>query len=380
MLILDNITIVICIILVVCAVCSSLFDTFFRKLSNEEETDGVEEHKPVSVIIISDNNGSELNNNLKHFLSQDYPAGYEVIVVVSRDEDGTSDVLNSYSKYQNLYTTFVPDTSRYMSRRKLAITLGVKAAKNDIILLTDAVCKPSSDKWIASMASKCKDGVNLVIGYSNYSDDTSKFKIFCRLHREYAFMYEASKGIAYSTCGNNLLFKKSVFMEARGFQGNLKYVRGEYDFLVNKYSDFGNTAIAISPDCTLIEETPSRKAWKNKNMFYVETKKHLLRSFKHRIIFNMDMLFLYICILLAILSVLYSVLFSKFLIIPFSFIALVVPFIFRIINAKRVMGLFNTHVSLWKVIPFEFALVWHNMKSVLRYRMSDKYEYISHKS
>lgn len=380
MLILDNITIVICIILVVCAVCSSLFDTFFRKLSNEEETDGVEEHKPVSVIIISDNNGSELNNNLKHFLSQDYPAGYEVIVVVSRDEDGTSDVLNSYSKYQNLYTTFVPDTSRYMSRRKLAITLGVKAAKNDIILLTDAVCKPSSDKWIASMASKCKDGVSLVIGYSNYSDDTSKFKIFCRLHREYAFMYEASKGIAYSTCGNNLLFKKSVFMEARGFQGNLKYVRGEYDFLVNKYSDFGNTAIAISPDCTLIEETPSRKAWKNKNMFYVETRKHLLRSFKHRIIFNMDMLFFYICILLAILSVLYSVLFSKFLIIPFSFIALVVPFIFRIINAKRVMGLFNTHVGLWKVIPFEFALVWHNMKSVLRYRMSDKYEYISHKS
>lgn len=380
MLILDNITIVICIILVVCAVCSSLFDTFFRKLSNEEETDGVEEHKPVSVIIISDNNGSELNNNLKHFLSQDYPAGYEVIVVVSRDEDGTSDVLNSYSKYQNLYTTFVPDTSRYMSRRKLAITLGVKAAKNDIILLTDAVCKPSSDKWIASMASKCKDGVNLVIGYSNYSDDTSKFKIFCRLHREYTFMYEASKGIAYSTCGNNLLFKKSVFMEARGFQGNLKYVRGEYDFLVNKYSDFGNTAIAISPDCTLIEETPSRKAWKNKNMFYVETRKHLLRSLKHRIIFNMDMLFLYICILLAILSVLYSVLFSRFLIIPFSFIALVVPFIFRIINAKRVMGLFNTHVSLWKVIPFEFALVWHNMKSVLRYRMSDKYEYISHKS
>ena len=105
MLILDNITIVICIILVVCAICSSLFDTFFRKLSDEEDADGVENQKPVSVIIISDNNGRELDDNLKCFLSQDYPAGYEVIVVVSRDEDGTSDVLNSYSKYQNLYIT-----------------------------------------------------------------------------------------------------------------------------------------------------------------------------------------------------------------------------------------------------------------------------------
>lgn len=380
MLILDNITIVICIILVVFAICSSLFDTFFRKLSDEEDADGVENQKPVSVIIISDNNGRELDDNLKCFLSQDYPAGYEVIVVVSRDEDGTSDVLNSYSKYQNLYTTFVPDTSRYMSRRKLAITLGVKAAKNDMILLTDAVCKPNSDKWIASMTSKCRNGVSLVIGYSNYSDDASKFKIFSRLHREYAFMYEASKGIAYSTCGNNLLFRKIVFMEARGFQGNLKYVRGEYDFLVNKYSDFGNTAIAISPDCMLIEEAPSRKTWKNKNMFYVETRKHLLRSFKHRLIFNMDMFFLYICLLFAVSSVIYSVLCYNLLVIPFSFIALVVPFIVRILSAKRVMGLFNTHVSLWKVIPFELALVWHNMKSAFRYRMSDKYEYISHKS
>lgn len=380
MLILDNITIVICIILVISALCSSLFDTFFKKMFDKEETDSAENLKPVSVVIISDNNSVELDNNLKYFLSQDYSAGYEIIVVVSRDEDGTADVLKTYNKYKNLYTTFVPETSRYMSRRKLAITLGVKAAKNDLILLTDAVCKPVSNHWIEGMSTKCRDGINLVIGYSNYSDDTGQFKTFYRLHKEYTYMYEAFKGFAYSTYGNNLLFKKADFMSGRGFQGNLKYVRGEYDFLVNKYSKFGSAAIAISKDVMLVEDKPSKKAWNNKNTFYFETRKHLQRSFRHRQIFNMDVLGLYLCFILVIFSVIYSVLSARFVILPFSFMALVVPFISRIICAKRVLNRFNADVSLWKVIPFELALPFSNFRFAKKYILSDKYEYISHKS
>lgn len=380
MLILDNITIVICIILVISALCSSLFDTFFKKMFDKEETDSAENLKPVSVVIISDNNSVELDNNLKYFLSQDYSAGYEIIVVVSRDEDGTADVLKTYNKYKNLYTTFVPETSRYMSRRKLAITLGVKAAKNDLILLTDAVCKPVSNHWIEGMSTKCRDGINLVIGYSNYSDDTDQFKTFYRLHKEYTYMYEAFKGFAYSTYGNNLLFKKADFMSGRGFQGNLKYVRGEYDFLVNKYSKFGSAAIAISKDVMLVEDKPSKKAWNNKNTFYFETRKHLQRSFRHRQIFNMDVLGLYLCFILVIFSVIYSVLSVRFVILPFSFMALVVPFISRIICAKRVLNRFNANVSLWKVISFELALPFSNFRFAIKYILSDKYEYISHKS
>lgn len=380
MLILDNITIVICIILVISALCSSLFDTFFKKMFDKEETDSAENLKPVSVVIISDNNSVELDNNLKYFLSQDYSAGYEIIVVVSRDEDGTADVLKTYNKYKNLYTTFVPETSRYMSRRKLAITLGVKAAKNDLILLTDAVCKPVSNHWIEGMSTKCRDGINLVIGYSNYSDDTDQFKTFYRLHKEYTYMYEAFKSFAYSTYGNNLLFKKADFMSGRGFQGNLKYVRGEYDFLVNKYSKFGSAAIAISKDVMLVEDKPSKKAWNNKNTFYFETRKHLQRSFRHRQIFNMDVLGLYLCFILVIFSVIYSVLSVRFVILPFSFMALVVPFISRIICAKRVLNRFNANVSLWKVISFELALPFSNFRFAIKYILSDKYEYISHKS
>ena len=117
-------------------------------------------------------------------------------------------------------------------------------------------------------------------------------------------------------------------MSGRGFQGNLKYVRGEYDFLVNKYSKFGSAAIAISKDVMLVEDKPSKKAWNNKNTFYFETRKHLQRSFRHRQIFNMDVLGLYLCFILVIFSVIYSVLSARFVILPFSFMALVGSFYF----------------------------------------------------
>ena len=134
---LDTICIVVCALLLVLSLMSVLSDTFVRKIKlSTSKADS--EQKAVSVVLVSYNNAEELSNNLDVFLSQDYPAGYEVIVAVIKDEDGTKDVLKSFSGHKNLRFTFVPDTSRYVSRHKLAVTLGVKASENEHVLITDA--------------------------------------------------------------------------------------------------------------------------------------------------------------------------------------------------------------------------------------------------
>ena len=86
--IVDNITIVICAVLIVLVVLSSLLDLFFKKIptSGDEDGQGSDACQPVSVIIICDNNAEELRTNLPVFLEQDYPAGYELIVVIDKDE------------------------------------------------------------------------------------------------------------------------------------------------------------------------------------------------------------------------------------------------------------------------------------------------------
>lgn len=380
--ILDTVTIVICAVLVVLALLSSFLDTFFRKVraGGDGPSGPATPCRPVSVIVVADNNAEDLGANLDSLLSQDYEPGYEVIVVVDKDEDGTGDFLKAYGKRPNLYTTFVPDSSRYMSRRKLAITLGVKAAKNELILLTDATCRPVSDKWISVMASRLDEGTDIVMGYSNYIHEAGLFKVFYRFHCEYSNFREACNGAAYGMAGNNIMFRKDVFMAGNGFQGNLKYLRGEYGFLVNKYAGHGNAAVETSCEGRVEDRVPTRKEWHSVNLFYRETRRHLDRSFSHRLAFNLDMLSLYAGLVAGAGSAVYAVLTQMWLMLPFSAVALFLPVVVRLLNARRAMRLFGESVPLWKVFPFELRLVWHNLRYAISYRFTDKYEFTSHKS
>lgn len=378
----DTVTIVICAVLVVLALLSSFLDTFFRKVraGGDGPSGPATPCRPVSVIVVADNNAEDLRANLDSLLSQDYEPGYEVIVVVDKDEDGTGDFLKAYGKRPNLYTTFVPDSSRYMSRRKLAITLGVKAAKNELILLTDATCRPVSDKWISVMASRLDEGTDIVMGYSNYIHEAGLFKVFYRFHCEYSNFREACNGAAYGMAGNNIMFRKDVFMAGNGFQGNLKYLRGEYGFLVNKYAGHGNAAVETSCEGRVEDRVPTRKECHSVNLFYRETRRHLDRSFSHRLAFNLDMLSLYAGLVAGAGSAVYAVLTQMWLMLPFSAVALFLPVVVRLLNARRAMRLFGENVPLWKVFPFELRLVWHNLRYAISYRFTDKYEFTSHKS
>lgn len=376
----DGLTITICGVLLVLTLLSVVLDLFRKKVSSCEIHDDAENGKPVSVVIIADNNDGALKANLPLFLSQDYPGGFEVIVVVASDGDDTAGVIESYSKVPNFYATYVPKSSRYMSRRKLAVTLGVKAAKHEWVLLTDAACCPVTDKWIGNMSSCRHRGVDMVYGYGNYAEGTGQFKMFSRFHREYLLIREAQSGMGYGMAGCNLMFRKSMFMAGNGFQGNLKYLRGEYDFLVNKYASTGNIAVCLEPEAFIVEETPTAKGWHDRNVFYFETRRHLERSVRHRALFNSDMLSLHACFVAALCALGYSILFHNWLILLFSAIALFVPLIVRTLFARRAMDAFGLVVPWFKVVPFELRLVWHGLKYAVAYRMSDKYEFISHKS
>ena len=126
--------------------------------------------RPVSVIICADNEADMLRQNLPKILEQDYP-DFEVVVVDNGSMDDTQDVLNLYrQRYDHLHTTFVPQNARMRSTRKLAITLGIKAAHHDHLLFTTASGCPESRLWIRNMMRNFVDGVEFVIGYNAFFD------------------------------------------------------------------------------------------------------------------------------------------------------------------------------------------------------------------
>ena len=387
----DKIILIVGAVLIVLSLLTPLVNIFFRSRKLNTGTDVVEEEgetlPPLSVVITPHDNAYELERNLPTVLEQDYPQ-YEVIVVVSKGEDDTDDVLKRFqARYPHLYVTFIPDSSRYMSRKKLAVTLGVKAAHHEWICLTEPSSLPSSDQWLREMSRSCVEGNDMVMGYTNYDDDTSDYKRFELLYNQLYLFRKAIRGRAYRHAGTNLFFRRDMFLDGRGYEGNLKYIRGEYDFIINKFAEKQNTAVVLSPAAYTVECSPSPKTWRNTHLYYMESRKHLLRSFTHRLINNIDTLLLHVNYLLITAAVIVAAILLAsdshnpyhWVLLGCSLVALCITILLRTFMAQKVVQRFQEDIPTWKLSFLEISVLWHRIHYLIQYARADKYDFISHK-
>lgn len=403
----DTITMIVCTVLILMSILSSFTSIFFRKIklsdpaTDDNSTPDELKHNEtndlstandslpaLSIILCVHDNARDLERHMPAILNQDYPAGFEVIVVESKGEDDTDDVLKQLKQTNsNLYTTFVPDSARYMSRPKLAVTLGVKAAKNSWILLTEPTCHPSSDQWLSTMARHCGKDTDIVIGYTNYNDESSDFRRFELLQSQLYILREAQLRTAYRCEPGNLMFRKDMFINGRSFDGNLKYIRGEYDFIVNKFAQKGRTAIETHPSAWMLFDDPTDKQWNNNRLYYMETRKHLQRTFRHRLSHAVDQLLLHANLLFILSAIVWCIVrlvnqnysTSTWAVGAAAILALLITFIMRSLFASNVFKVFHEDIPAWKVLPFESSVIWRQIFQRMKYQVADKYDFISHK-
>ena len=118
-----------------------------NKAVRKEAVHFTQEMPPLSVILCARNEADNLRKILPAILEQDYPQ-FEVIVINDASTDETEDVLGFMEeKYPHLYHSFTPDSARYISHKKLALTLGIKASKHDWLVFTETNCMPASIIW-----------------------------------------------------------------------------------------------------------------------------------------------------------------------------------------------------------------------------------------
>lgn len=376
----DTTTIVISSILLLIAIVSSHCNVFFRRFRQTESADDDSTLPNLSVVITAHNQSAALSRNLQAILSQSYPADFEVIVVNAASNDDTEDVLKRFkSQNKNLYTTFTPDSSRYMSRKKLAITLGVKAAKNEWIILTEPDCCPLSDKWLDCIGKRCNDSKDLVIGYSNYKADDERSNDFCvfkRLAREYGSLRESAKGVAHEANSRNIAFRKSLFMKNDGFLSNLRYLRGEYDFIVNDIASDGRTAVVTEAEGRLTETLPRNKDMRSEMLFNMDTRKHLAHEFMHKLLHRMNMLMMTANYLIQICVAAIAAYMQQWIVLAAAAVALLITIILRTIYAHRILKRFEPQIGIAKIIPYEIASIFSAIFYHLRYKMTDKANFI----
>ena len=136
----------------------------FRRLAFFKESPTLEEADlpPVSVIIAARNEADNLFENLPYILQQNYPK-FEVIVINNQSIDDSAHLLMAYQRqYPNLKVIEVARSPHLRPGKKLPITLGVKGAQFEHLLLTDADCKPSSNEWLRSMAGRFTAGKEII--------------------------------------------------------------------------------------------------------------------------------------------------------------------------------------------------------------------------
>ena len=210
------------------------------------------EYPPVSVIICARNEHENLQDYLAVILSQDYPC-YEVIVVDDSSDDETDLLLERLSRqYANLYHTFVPRGARILSSKKLALTIGIKAAKYEHLLLTDADCRPESKNWIREMMQGfANENTEVVVGFSPYFEKKGLLNhiiSYDTLFSGLQYMGMARSGHPYMGVGRNLAYKRSTFFNIGGFKTLINNLAGDDDLFVNRVATRINTTVVCNKD------------------------------------------------------------------------------------------------------------------------------------
>jgi len=217
---------------------------FFRQVADET----IEQVLPVTVIICAQNENENLKRFLPSILDQDYPV-FEVIVVDDGSTDDTRFTLQALQeKYANLRVIELSEMVKNKQGKKFALMMGIKGAKYDHVLLSDADCEPASDQWIKLMQSGFTREKSIVLGYSPYTRKSGFLNLFIRyetfLTATNYFSY-ALAGLPYMGVGRNLAYHKRLFFESKGFSSHIHLMSGDDDLFINKVARAKNTSVAV---------------------------------------------------------------------------------------------------------------------------------------
>lgn len=212
---------------------------------------------PLSVIICARNEEENLRQNLPQILNQDYPT-FEIVLVNDFSEDETKWLLKDLCvQYPHLKVVEIAEHVRLKHGKKFAVTLGIKAAQYEHLVLTDADCIPQSEKWLQHIAATFRGGEEIVLGYSPYKRKPGFLNTLIRFetfHTAMSYLSYALKGNAYMGVGRNLAYTQSLFFRGKGFASHMHIPSGDDDLLVNQNATPHNTTICIHPEAHVWSE------------------------------------------------------------------------------------------------------------------------------
>lgn len=234
----------------------------FSKLAFHKLTHSSSKQPPVSVIICARNELKNLKENLSFVLDQNYPE-FQVVVVNDCSWDESGKYLEEIQPlYAHLKVVTLNEQEKYRHGKKFALSLGIKAAKYDLLLMTDADCKPVSNNWITQMVSKYTPQTDIVIGYGSYRKTPGFLNKWIRMDTVFNAVQYLSSALgqnAYMGVGRNLSYRKELFFKNKGFASHNHVMSGDDDLFINETATNKNTQVELHPEA--FTESIPRTSW-----------------------------------------------------------------------------------------------------------------------
>lgn len=221
---------------------------------------------PISVIVCAKNEEENVIKFIPLLAEQDYP-DFEIILIDDASSDSTLDIFEEFEKkYTNVRLVKVVNNEAFWGNKKFAVTLGIKAAKKEYLLFTDADCYPTSNQWIKEMSSCFSSQKSIVLGYGAYEKTAGSFlnKLirFETLVAAVSYFSWAKMGRPYMGVGRNMAYKKEEFFKVNGFIDHMKIRSGDDDLFINQAAKGSNTTICCTADSfTYSQPKTSYKEW-----------------------------------------------------------------------------------------------------------------------
>jgi poly-beta-1,6-N-acetyl-D-glucosamine synthase len=311
--------------------------------------------QPVSVIICAKNEAENLEKFLPLILNQKYPS-FEVIVVNDASEDDSDMILASIKqKYTGLYYTTIPKDRKFSHGKKLALTIGIKAAKNDYLLLTDADCKPAGENWLNNMAQGfAENQKEIVLGFGGYEKRAGWLNNLVRYDAFFTaiqYLGYAISGKPYMGVGRNLAYTKQLFVDNGGVKKHAHLLSGDDDLFVQDRASKKNTAVVLQASSHTHSLAPlTFNEWRRQKRRHLSTNRYYKPGIKSELAMEpvSRQIFLF---------------FSAYLIFfnTFAFVAIslfVIRLTIQLILWRRTARQLNQGSLYWSVLVYDWLHPW----------------------
>lgn len=259
------------------------------RISLYKTAPALESFPPVSVVVCARNEEKNLRELVPILMDQDYPE-FELVVVNDASWDDTAETLEAFQvAFPRLHVVNIDENKQIMAGKKFALTLGIKGAKNEYLLMTDADCRPMSKQWIRKMMAGFSDGKSIVLGASPYQVDKGPLNWLIRadaFHIMLMYIGAARIGMPYMGVGRNLAYRKDRFFEVSGFKSHYSIQSGDDDLFIRDAATKTNTSIVLEPESLMVSDAKtSFRDWIKQKRRHVTTAPHY--KIKHKILLSL---------------------------------------------------------------------------------------------